>query len=143
MSEYCDRCSHVFDELTEESGWTLCTKCTFIDKHVRDMVNLMRMELSHAERCIDEDPEKARAHLGTVMLNADELAKDIKEALIDVHPVDLGWANFWGESPAIVKACREAGHKTTDVDEGPPHRGMKHVVRCTTCNYVYKYDSSD
>lgn len=57
---------------------------------------------------------------------------------------DLGWANSWSETPAEVTACREKNHKRSDVDVGPPHRGMEHVVKCLDgCDYVYRYDSSD
>jgi len=64
--------------------------------------------------------------------------------------IDLGWANGWPTGPdgddvqpEIVQKCRAAGHKTTDVDCGPPNRGLDHQVRCDTCGYVYHYDSSD
>ena len=61
---------------------------------------------------------------------------------------DLGWANSWGslddeDVPEIVKKCRELGHRTSDVDIGPPMRGMNHVVTCQVCGYLYHYDSSD
>lgn len=56
---------------------------------------------------------------------------------------NLGWANSWNKTPQIVIDCRAAKHEISDIDEGPPHRGMEHVVRCTKCNYVYRYDSSD
>lgn len=55
---------------------------------------------------------------------------------------DFGWANSWRDTPEVVKACIEAKHKTTDIDVGPPFKGMKHVVVCQICNYVYLYDSS-
>jgi hypothetical protein len=58
-------------------------------------------------------------------------------------PVNLGWANSWEDTPEIVKKCREAKHTRSDVDVGPRNRGLEHVVKCTTCNYVYRYDSSD
>lgn len=57
--------------------------------------------------------------------------------------VNLGWANSWRETPAIVQQCREAKHRTSDVDVGPPFRGIEHVVRCDICGYVFRYDSSD
>jgi hypothetical protein len=56
---------------------------------------------------------------------------------------NLGWANDWTEDPEIIKKCKEAKHPTSDVDVGPPHRGIEHVVKCDICNYVYRYDSSD
>ena len=56
---------------------------------------------------------------------------------------NLGWANDWDDDPQVVKDCRAKKHRTTDVDVGPPHRGMEHVVTCTECGYVYRYDSSD
>ena len=51
---------------------------------------------------------------------------------------DLGWANGWGETPDIIKKCREAKHKTEEMTP----RMFDHVVRCDICGYVYKYDSS-
>ncbi len=56
---------------------------------------------------------------------------------------NLGWANGWKEDPQIVKDCRAKNHKTSDVDVGPPYRGLEHVVKCEICDYVYRYDSSD
>ncbi len=56
---------------------------------------------------------------------------------------NLGWANGWKEDPEIVKECERLGHKPSNVDVGPPHRGLEHVVRCDICGYVYRYDSSD
>ena len=56
---------------------------------------------------------------------------------------DLGWANDWRETPLIVLRCRRLGHKPSDVDIGPPMRGIQHVVRCDICEYRYAYDSSD
>jgi len=56
---------------------------------------------------------------------------------------DFGWANSWSETPDLVKKCREAGHKVSDIDVGPPFRGLENVVRCDICGYVYRYDSSD
>ena len=57
--------------------------------------------------------------------------------------IDFGWANGWKEKPALVVKCREAKHRPSDIDIGPPFRGMEHVVRCDQCGYVYRYDSSD
>jgi len=54
---------------------------------------------------------------------------------------DLGWANGWGETPEIVKKCRELKHTTTDVDHSHM-RGTNHEVRCDICGYIYRYDSS-
>ena len=59
---------------------------------------------------------------------------------------DFGWANDWGRTggtPGLVLACQQAHHKVSDVDVGPPMRGMEHVVRCDQCGYIYRYDSSD
>jgi len=56
---------------------------------------------------------------------------------------DLGWANGWVETPDIVKKCEELKHVTSDIDYGPPHRGLEHRVVCKICNYIYYYDSSD
>jgi hypothetical protein len=55
----------------------------------------------------------------------------------------LGWANGWKETPEIVRKCQEQHHQTSNVDEGPRHRGLKHHVICRTCGYEYYYDSSD
>ena len=73
---------------------------------------------------------------------------------------DLGWANNWPSriwtkpdgtifvekedtTPDIIKQCRALSHTLSDVDIGPPHRGLEHVVKCQICGYVYRYDSSD
>lgn len=56
---------------------------------------------------------------------------------------NLGWANGWTEIPPEVKRCRELGHQPSHVDQGPPNRGLEHVVSCDRCRYVYRYDSSD
>jgi hypothetical protein len=56
---------------------------------------------------------------------------------------NLGWANSWSETPDIVKKCQENKHSVSDVDVGPPNRGIEHVVKCVICRYVYRYDSSD
>lgn len=60
---------------------------------------------------------------------------------------DFGWANAGGavaEAIDILRhLCREKGHQPTDIDVGPPMRGIEHVVSCVTCGYVYRYDSSD
>lgn len=56
---------------------------------------------------------------------------------------DLGWANGWSKDPDILFKCREEKHRVSDVDIGPPMRGLHHVVRCDICGYVYHYDSSD
>lgn len=57
----------------------------------------------------------------------------------------LGWANGWNETPAIVKKCRELQHwKTPDFHEiHDSPRGDKNIVRCDVCNYIYYYDSTD
>ena len=62
--------------------------------------------------------------------------------------IDLKWANGWGVEPKLVIDCTILNHRNqgfvTDIDEGqPPYRGLHHVVRCSKCNYVYRYDSSD
>ena len=57
--------------------------------------------------------------------------------------LDFGWTNGWEETPALIVKCQEAKHRPSDVDIGPPHRGLEHVVRCDQCGYVYRYDSSD
>jgi len=60
---------------------------------------------------------------------------------------DLGWANKGGETYARINEavirCRDLGHVSTDIDVGPPNRGIEHVVSCKICRYVYRYDSSD
>jgi hypothetical protein len=65
----------------------------------------------------------------------------------NVELKNYGWLND-GENPerdAARAKCRASNppHKVTDVDVGPPHRGMEHVVTCEECGYVYRYDSSD
>ena len=63
------------------------------------------------------------------------------------EPIDFGWLNngLKEDDAAIVAKCEAAHppHKRTDIDIGPRHRGMNHVVTCETCGYVYHYDSSD
>ena len=62
---------------------------------------------------------------------------------------DLGWANGWpwdaehSKYPEEVRKCDALGHKRTDVDKGPPNRGMNHVITCEACGIVYHVDSSD
>ena len=56
---------------------------------------------------------------------------------------DLGWANSWKEIPDEVKNCDAMAHNKSDVDVGPPHRGLEHQVVCKICGYIYRYDSSD
>ena len=56
---------------------------------------------------------------------------------------DLGWKNGWRETPEIVEKCEALHHETSDVDMGPPYRGLDHVVTCRICGYQYHYDSSD
>jgi hypothetical protein len=56
---------------------------------------------------------------------------------------DFGFVNGWAEEPAEVVACVAAKHEQTNIDEGPPNRGIDHVVRCQVCRIVYHYDSSD
>jgi hypothetical protein len=60
--------------------------------------------------------------------------------------MDMGWLNHPTQRLQIDimrQICQEQNHKTTDIDVGPPNRGMDHVVSCATCGYVYHYDSSD
>ena len=69
-----------------------------------------------------------------------------KEVQKDERPVplkNLGWLNCWEETPEIVTLCRKEKHPVSDIDVGPPHRGIEHVVKCEICKYVYRYDSSD
>jgi len=57
---------------------------------------------------------------------------------------DLGWLNSWYKNPPEeYKRCEELKHKRSDVDVGPPNRGMDHVVTCDICNIRWHYDSSD
>lgn len=52
---------------------------------------------------------------------------------------DLGYANGWTKTPAIVKKCEELGHKQSTRNVG------KSVteVSCGICGYKYEVDSSD
>jgi hypothetical protein len=65
----------------------------------------------------------------------------IKKKMSDL--INLGWANGWKETPQIVEECRKKKHYPSDVDHGPPNRGIEHVVVCKECGYIYRYDSSD
>lgn len=56
---------------------------------------------------------------------------------------DLGWMNSWKSDPPEYAQCVAANHNRSDVDVGPAHRGMEHVVRCGICKIVAYYDSSD
>lgn len=68
----------------------------------------------------------------------DEIARQQK------NPTDLGWMNGWGEPyPEKYLKCKELKHENSDIDIGPPYRGIEHVCRCIPCNIVYRYDSSD
>ncbi len=57
--------------------------------------------------------------------------------------INLGWANGWKNDPEIVQKCKKLNHHRSDVDEGPPMRGIQQHVMCKICNYEYYYDSSD
>lgn len=52
--------------------------------------------------------------------------------------VDLGLANNWAETPAIVKDCQDAGHH--QYRTGPESRVE---VKCDKCRYVFSLDCSD
>jgi hypothetical protein len=62
---------------------------------------------------------------------------------------DYGWANGWRQTPQAIVKCNQKGHPSlrdgsyTNVDIGPPLRGLHHVVRCNICKIIYHYDSSD
>lgn len=58
---------------------------------------------------------------------------------------DLGWLNEGPnkERDEAKAACTALGHERTDIDVGPPHRGIDHVVTCEICGFRYHYDSSD
>lgn len=58
---------------------------------------------------------------------------------------DLGWLNEGPnkERDEAIAKCKSLGHKRTDIDVGPPHRGIDHRVTCEECGIVYHYDSSD
>jgi hypothetical protein len=44
---------------------------------------------------------------------------------------DLGWANGWGETPAIVKAC---AHKQVEVSLG----SCLSQISCLECGFTYR-----
>lgn len=58
---------------------------------------------------------------------------------------DLGWENAGGSMAAEIKiyreACRGAGHKPKETNEGMS--GTVHTVSCDLCGYAYHYDSGD
>jgi len=62
---------------------------------------------------------------------------------------DYGWENGWKEVPQAVRICRKREHyllkdgSFTNVDIGPPMRGMHHVMTCHICRIKFHYDSSD
>lgn len=69
-----------------------------------------------------------------------------EQTMTEYH--DLGWANDWdgyntADTPQEVKNCIAANHDRSDIDKGPPHRGMDHVVTCDICRIIWHYDSSD
>jgi hypothetical protein len=70
-------------------------------------------------------------------------AKEAEAAAAETPWRDLGWLNSGLKDEAPLEACRAAGHKRTDIDTGPPNRGLDHEVRCQICRIVYHYDSSD
>ena len=73
-----------------------------------------------------------------------ESTYDALEAYDKARPYkDLGWANSWKETPQEAIDCRAADHDTSDIDIGPPNRGIQHIVRCELCRIVHRYDSSD
>ena len=59
---------------------------------------------------------------------------------------DIGWLNDWlgspREHPEYTK-CREAKHRISDIDIGPPMRGMDHLCECDICQIRWYYNSSD
>lgn len=55
---------------------------------------------------------------------------------------DLGCANGWRETPAMVEACKAAEHEPSDVNPRAPQSGIHNVV-CDRCGYKYTYDTSD
>ena len=73
----------------------------------------------------------------------DTPSKIAAEAAVAGLTVNLGWANGWPETPAVVTRCRELKHTPYDRDEGPEFRGIKNHVICKECGYEYWYDSSD
>ena len=57
---------------------------------------------------------------------------------------NLGWANEWKQEPEIVTKCKAAGHDRSNTPLPGQRRFQEymHEVRCDTCGYVYRYDSS-
>ena len=51
---------------------------------------------------------------------------------------NLGYCNGWGETPEIVKKCRELQHKRSGVKVG----NCLNTTVCEICGYSYKTDSS-
>ena len=58
---------------------------------------------------------------------ADKAARRVK---------DLGWANGWAETPAVVKACT---HRKVEVSLS----SCVTQVTCLECQYTYRVDSGD
>ncbi len=56
---------------------------------------------------------------------------------------NLGWANSWNETPAIVTECRKARHKVKDKNLDGNMRGHDTLYWCDECGYEYHVDSSD
>ena len=60
--------------------------------------------------------------------------------------IDLGFANGWLETPAIVARCHGIpGHPVHFPDGGDPGRPIYNCVRshwCDECGYIYDVDSS-
>jgi hypothetical protein len=61
----------------------------------------------------------------------------------DVAFRDYGWENGWSKVPEAVEKCQQAKHITSNIDIGPPFRGINHMVTCPICKIRYHYDSSD
>jgi 23S rRNA C2498 (ribose-2'-O)-methylase RlmM len=71
-------------------------------------------------------------------LKTEEEKKERLKELMKGATLDYGYANGWGETPALIKECREKKHKTRDKSLG----NFNNIVWCDICNYKYKYDSS-
>lgn len=56
--------------------------------------------------------------------------------------IDLGWANGWSKTPGIVKRCRDSVGLCEREHRSLAGFSHDHQVRCDTCGYVYKYNSS-
>jgi hypothetical protein len=56
---------------------------------------------------------------------------------------NLGWENGWEHTPAIVRACKDKGHRPTEIEHDQTRHGLDTEYRCDICGYLYHVDSSD